>query len=103
MPPELLDLSPAERLRALRELDEFHPWGSIAEKRLCCRCDQVITGREIQIFGARSSREPSRLECPTEGCPSVPIEWMMLESAEELHVQPVAPAPQQTRANPLAR
>lgn len=70
-------LRPDEQLAALRALDIFHPWTSIDEARLCCRCGQIITGREIRVVNGPG--EHRRLECPTEGCPAVPIEWMILE------------------------
>lgn len=77
-----LILAGEERLQALRRLDIFHPWESVDEKRLCRRCRQIITGWGIQIC-ADPSGEPARLECPTEGCLGVPLEWIMLDSPVE--------------------
>jgi hypothetical protein len=73
----LLELAPAKKLRALREADIFHPWHSLDEKRHCRRCGQIFTGRQIKVYRVRGEGMRYRLECPTEGCPSVPIEWMV--------------------------
>ena len=83
MQPAPLVLSPAEKLRALRELDIFHPWESIDEQRHCRHCGTTIRGREIRVFAAPRSDPPIRLECPTEGCLSVPLEWIMLETPDQ--------------------
>jgi hypothetical protein len=80
MEQEPLDLPIAKRLQALRQLDIFHPWDSAAEERLCSRCGEIITGEQIKIFGDRESGNPARLECPTEGCLAVPLEWLNLNS-----------------------
>jgi hypothetical protein len=77
---EPLDLSTAERLQALQRLDIFHPWESVAEERLCSRCGEIITGQQIKIFGHREGEKPARLECPSEGCLAVPLEWLKLNS-----------------------
>jgi hypothetical protein len=82
---EPLNLSAEERLQVLRRLDIFHPWESVDEKRLCRRCREIITGRQIRIWTDRSG-EPAHLECPSEGCLGVPLEWIMLDS-------PIDPAP----------
>ena len=80
MEQEPLDLSTAKRLQALQELDIFHSWDSAEEERLCSRCGEIITGQQIKIFGNRESGTPARLECPTEGCLAVPMEWLNLNS-----------------------
>ena len=75
-----LHLSAEERLYALRSLDIFHPWESVDEKRLCRRCGNIITGRQIKIMRQGWGGNPTRLECPTKGCLGVPLEWIMLDS-----------------------
>lgn len=92
MAPEPLTLSVAEKLVALREVDIFHRWSSIDEERCCRRCGQLFTGRHITVFRGRPGEGPYRLECPTEGCPSVPIEWIALEASPE-QPAPVASVP----------
>ena len=79
-----LHLSVEERLDALRSLDIFHPWESVDEKRLCRRCGNIITGRQIKIRCHGWGGKPTRLECPTEGCLGVPLEWIMLDSPVQL-------------------
>lgn len=92
MTPEPLTLSAAEKLDALREVDIFHRWHSIDEQRYCRRCGQLFTGRQISVFRGWRDHGPYRLECPTEGCPSVPIEWIVLEASHEQSA-PVASGP----------
>src|SRR6266403_1603984 len=97
MEPTPLILSSAEKLRALRKLDIFHCWESIDERRYCRRCGKIITGRQIKVFGGPRIDHPSRLECPTEGCLSVPLEWIMLDPVEKptgaQQAQPLVPPP----------
>lgn len=88
MPPKPVSLAPTQKLAALRARDIFHHWESIDEERLCRRCGEIITGREIKVFHGRRGRDDLRLECPTEGCPSVPFEWIMLERPEAPQLTP---------------
>jgi hypothetical protein len=83
-----LALSGAEKLAIMRERDIFHPWGSLDEKRLCQRCGAIFSGHEINVFPGRRHGIPYRLECPTPGCPSVPIEWMMVDSIAQSGTAP---------------
>lgn len=93
MAPQVTDISPAERLRLVREIDIFHPWQSLDEKRYCRRCGETFRGHAIKIVLARDGTG-YRLECPTEGCPSVPIEWIIVEAIEKpLSIDPQLPAP----------
>ena len=80
---EPIFLSPEEKLEILRSLDIFHPWESLDETRICGRCGQVFAGHDIKVFGAARTEGGMRLECPTEGCLSVPIEWILMESSDE--------------------
>ncbi len=96
-----LDLPAADKLKILRARDIFHRWESIDERRLCRRCGQIITGREIKVVGGRGEEGDLHLECPTEGCPSVPIEWIMVEALDGS--EPVAPQlPPRPEKNGLA-
>jgi len=78
-----LELNSAQRLQALRELDVFHDWESIEDHRLCRRCGRIISGRQIRILSGVRDDRPAHLECPTEGCLSVPLEWIVLEPAKD--------------------
>jgi hypothetical protein len=92
-----LNLSAEERLDALRSLDIFHPWETVDEERLCRRCGNIITGRQVKIRCHSWGGKPTRLECPTEGCLGVPLEWIMLESPVQCDPAPL-PSNHQTSA-----
>jgi hypothetical protein len=68
-------LSDAEKLDALRRLDQFRQWRSLDEKRYCLVCGKIITGRQIQVAGG--THGPLRLSCPTERCNSIPMDWVL--------------------------
>jgi hypothetical protein len=72
-----VNLSEAEKLEALRRLDQFRPWHSLDEKRYCLVCDKIITGRQIQVAGGTRGNGPLRLNCPTERCHSIPMDWVL--------------------------
>jgi hypothetical protein len=82
MAPKVADISPRGKLRLIREIDIFHPWQSLDEIRYCRRCGQTFSGHEIKVVTAEDGTS-HRLECPTEGCPSVPIEWILVEGLEK--------------------
>jgi hypothetical protein len=101
-----LNLSAEERLQALRRLDIFHPWESVDEKRLCRRCRTIITGQQVKIWGDRPGGEPAQLECPSKGCLSVPLEWIMLDFPAERKPEPPPPnlpISSQTAPAPITR
>jgi len=74
-------LSPAikllepEKLEVLRRLDQFRQWHSLDEKRYCLVCGKLITGWQIQVAGGTRGNGPLRLNCPTEGCNSIAMDW----------------------------
>ena len=70
-------LSDEEKLEVLRRLDQFRRWHSLDEKRYCLVCGTIITGRQIQIAGGTRGNGPLRLSCPTEGCNSIPMDWVL--------------------------
>jgi hypothetical protein len=70
-------LSDAEKLDALRRLDQFRQWRSLDEKRYCLVCSKIITGREIQVAGGTRGNGSPTLSCPTEGCNSIPTDWVL--------------------------
>jgi hypothetical protein len=71
-----LQLSPEDKLDALRYLDEFHFWHSLDEERLCRRCGQTLTGWQVLVFEREGTRGAMRLQCPTPGCVSHPGDWV---------------------------
>jgi hypothetical protein len=70
-------LSDRDKLEALRRLDQFRPWRSLDEKRYCLVCDNIITGKQIQVTGGTRGNGPLRLSCPTERCHSIPMDWVL--------------------------
>lgn len=78
----LMELSPpapvadANKLNALRALDQFREWRSLDDQRYCLVCGKIITGRQIQIAGTHGNRE-LQLSCPTEQCNSIPMDWVL--------------------------
>lgn len=70
-------LPDAEKLEVLRRLDQFRHWHSLDEKRYCLVCGNLITGRQIQVAGGIRGNGPLRLSCPTQGCNSIPMDWVL--------------------------
>jgi hypothetical protein len=70
-------LSENEQLEALRLLDQFRAWHSLDEKRYCLVCGSIIRGRQIQIASGSRGNGPLRLCCPTDGCNSIPMDWVL--------------------------
>jgi hypothetical protein len=70
-------LSDADKLDALRRLDQFRQWRSLDEKRYCLVCGKIITGRQIQIPGGTRGNGPLRLSCPTGRCNAIPMDWVL--------------------------
>jgi len=66
-----------EKLEALRLLDQFRAWHSLDEKRYCLVCGKLITGRQIQLAGGTHGNGPLGLNCPTIGCNSIPMDWVL--------------------------
>ena len=70
-------LADADKLNALRRLDQFREWRSLDDKRYCLVCGKIITGRQIQVPGGTRANGPLRLSCPTERCNSIPMDWVL--------------------------
>jgi hypothetical protein len=75
LPP--IELSGAEKIETLRRLDRYRKWHSLDEKRYCLVCGQIINGREIQVVGGTRGSGPLRVICPTRGCHSIPMDWII--------------------------
>jgi len=67
----------ADKLDALRRLDQFRQWPSLDEERYCLVCGKIITGRQIEVAGGTRGNGPLRLNCPTERCNSIPMDWVL--------------------------
>jgi hypothetical protein len=72
-----ITLPDADKLDALRRLDQFRQWRSLDEKRFCLVCGQIITGRQVQVAGGTRGNGPLRLSCPSERCNSIPMDWVL--------------------------
>jgi hypothetical protein len=70
-------LSDAEKLAALRGLDQFREWHSLDDKRFCLVCAQIITGRQIHVPGSTHGNGPLQVSCPTKQCNSIPMDWVL--------------------------
>ena len=70
-------LSDADKLDVLRRLDQLRQWPTLDEERYCLVCGKIITGRQIEVAGATRGNEPLRLNCPTERCNSIPMDWVL--------------------------
>src|SRR4029453_6072054 len=70
-------LADTDKLAALQRLDQFREWRSLDERRYCLVCGKIITGRQIQVAGGTRGNEPLRLNCPTERCNSIPMDWVL--------------------------
>ena len=67
----------ADKLNVLQRLDQFREWRSLDDKRYCLVCGKIITGRQIQVTGDTRGDGLQRLNCPTERCNSIPMDWAL--------------------------
>ena len=95
-----IELSNTEKLEILQRLDRYRKWQSLDEKRYCLACAQILDGDDILVVGGTRGTGPLRLVCPTRGCHSIPMDWViptdevlarmsMLEQEEDLPRKPV--------------
>jgi hypothetical protein len=74
--PAPLGLAEKDKLQVLQRLDHFRTWRSLDEKRYCLVCSKIITGEQVRVIGDTSGNEPLRVICPTNGCHSIPMDWV---------------------------
>jgi hypothetical protein len=72
-----INLSDEEKLETLRRLDQFRDWRSLDDTRYCLVCGKIITGRQIRLTGGTRGNGPLRVNCPTERCNSIPMDWVL--------------------------
>lgn len=72
-----ITLSQIDKLDVLRRLDQFRQWRSLDEKRFCLVCGKIIKGQQIQVDGGTRGNGALRLSCPTDGCNSIPMDWVL--------------------------
>lgn len=69
-------LAEKDKLQVLQRLDHFRTWRSLDEKRYCLVCSKIITGEQVRVIGDTRGNEPLRVICPTNGCHSIPMDWV---------------------------
>jgi hypothetical protein len=89
-PSRSISLPDAEKLNVLRRLDHLRQWHSLDDKRYCVVCGKIITGQQIQVASGTRGNGALRLSCPSDGCNSIPIDWMLptdeiLASCQHFH------------------
>ena len=72
-----IELGTAEKLEIMQRLDRYRKWVSLEDKRYCLACGQIIDGHEILLVGGTRGTGPLRLICPTRGCHSIPMDWVI--------------------------
>jgi hypothetical protein len=72
-----IELSGADKLEILQRLDRYRKWRCLDEKRYCLACGQVIDGNGILVVGGTRGTGPLRLVCPSRGCHSIPMDWVI--------------------------
>ena len=72
-----IELSGPEKLEILQRLDRYRKWQSLDNKRYCLACGQLMEGHDILVVGGTRGTGPLRLICPTRGCHSIPMDWVL--------------------------
>lgn len=72
-----IQLSSAEKLEVLQRLDRYRKWTSLDDKRYCLACGRLIDGHGILVVGGTRGTGPLRLVCPSRGCHSIPMDWVI--------------------------
>ena len=72
-----IELSGPDKLEILQRLDRYRKWHSLGDKRYCLACGQLIEGHDISVVGGTRGTGPLRLVCPTRGCHSIPMDWVL--------------------------
>jgi hypothetical protein len=72
-----IQVSAADKLRLLRRLDTYRRWESLDDKRQCIQCGEIVSGRDVEVVGGTRALGPLRLQCPTENCPAIPLDWII--------------------------
>jgi len=75
--PAQLHLSAEQKLQLLKQLDRWRPWKSLDDRRLCLGCGRLISGHEIEIVQQAEHDHSDQARCPTEGCQSIPLDWIL--------------------------
>ena len=72
-----IEFSAADKLNLLQRLDQFRQWRSLDDRRYCLVCSGLMEGHDILIVGGTRGTGPLRAICPTHGCHSIPMDWIL--------------------------
>ena len=72
-----IQVNAAEKLELLQRLDRYRTWNGLEDKRYCLACGRIIEGHDIVIVGGTRGTGPLRLVCPTKGCHSITMDWVI--------------------------
>ena len=98
----LTRLSDDEKLEVLRRLDQFRQWHSLDDERYCLVCGKIIAGRQIQVAGGTRGNGALRVSCPTQGCNSIPMDWVLTTNEILANVEKLAEEERKVSALPTA-
>ncbi|MBA3832680.1 MAG: hypothetical protein H0X34_12470 [Chthoniobacterales bacterium] len=68
-----------ECLALLQKVDRQQHWYSLDDKRVCIDCQQIFSGRQIEVLD-RGNNGIS-LHCPTPDCLSDSTHWLLWQPA----------------------
>src|SRR3954468_600405 len=86
-----IELPATDKLHVLRRLDQYRSWESLDDKRQCIRCGEIISGKEIEVVGGTRGLGPLRLQCPSENCPGIPMDWILPQDPPRLVLDALEP------------
>ena len=95
-----IQLGDADKLQILRHLDRYRNWRSLDEKRYCLACGKIIQGHDVQIVGGTRGTGPLRVICPTRGCHSIPMDWVIPTEEVLANMSILQKPPPEDRAPP---
>jgi len=97
-----IELSNPDKLEILQRLDRYRKWHALDEKRYCLACGHIIEGRDVLVIGGTRGTGPLRLVCPTRGCHSIPMDWI-IPTDEVLARMSMLEEEENSRRKPAAR
>jgi hypothetical protein len=97
-----IELTAAEKLEILQRLDRYRKWHSLDDQRYCLACGQVIDGYGILVVGGTRGTGPLRLVCPSRGCYSIAMDWV-IPSDKVLARMSLLQEEKRVSARPIAR
>jgi len=97
-----IELSNPDKLEILQRLDRYRKWHALDEKRYCLACGHIIEGRDVLVIGGTRGTGPLRLVCPTRGCHSIPMDWI-IPTDEVLARMSMVEEEENSRRKPAAR